>query len=1129
MNRTKFMCRITAFAAAAMLSASAFAQSTTQGALAGTVEDPTEAVIPSAAITVHNDGTNATIHLTADQSGYFKVPLLEPGTYTVTVVAPGFGEQTSKGVVVQVGQLTTVMPKLATGATETTVQVSSDAPMINTESPDASMVLNRAVVDNVPSNSRRWSSLALLTPGVTVDSSGYGLIQVRGISPLLNNVMIDGADDNQAYFAEERGRTREGYSTSPNAVREFAVNTGVYGAEYGRAAGGVINSVTRSGTNDFHGELFFSDVDRGFGAYQPGNVDATGKSLKPKDLRKIYGGSVGGPVLKNRLFWWYTYDQYAHIFPAIAKVGNYGNANGSTVGSFLEQPDAAGVTCSDTAGAVAIAPTTGLTHQALDLTVCALAYRLYAGNYANAVTGYNAGVQALLPDFGYVPRTGFQGVNTPKLDWQINSRNRASFVYHRLRWDSPGGVQTTSTANYARDAFGNDFVKLDYGVAKLTTQISNSISNEILYQYGRELNDESQQPYTAYTLNNLVAPGGSASGFTNGPGGTIPYISLSTAGGSQAAIGSPYYSYRTAYPDERKWQLEDTLYVTKGNHTIRMGVDFLHNTDLINTTPYYFGYYSYSNLANYFSDLGSKGGASTCNTTGSGTGTYGCFSSITQEFGTQTAFQLGTLDSAGFIQDNWKATPRLTLELGIRYDYEALPTPFANLTSATGTFVPYAGLTNKPSDKNTIGPRAGFAYDMTGNGTTVLRGGFGMYYGRIINATLGSTLFGSGSPNAQTYVSGTKPTATSVVFPYPEASGSVKPSSYFLAPNLQNPSAEEFDLMLQHQLGKGNVAQIQYMGALGHTLPNFLDVNLSPTLTNVTITIDQPASTGHGNGPLTPGSSFVVPTFTAYSNTSFSDITEVISNVNSSYNGLTVDVQNRGIHGLQYDVNYTWSHSLDYNQNASAGTSVNSWLSPYGDPRQNYGNSAFNVGNRVAGYLVYTVPKMHFDGNTSFLNYIAGGWTVSDNFQMQNGLPYSAQIGTGYNSTSALKSSWNGTSSVYFIPAIGINTYQVPRVIVDDARLQKSFLIREKYDLQINADLYNVANHQNYSPGASGNVNTTAYNFESSAGKEGANFGTLQYNPQLSPYSGFGSHSASNNSSFSYIPREFQVGAKLQF
>lgn len=179
-------------------------------------------------------------------------------------------------------------------------------------------------------------------------------------------------------------------------------------------------------------------------------------------------------------------------------------------------------------------------------------------------------------------------------------------------------MQTASTATYSIDALGTDFVKLDYGIAKLETQISQRLSNEVLYQYGRELNSEGQQPYSQYTLNNLVAKGASVTGASpNGPGGTIPYIALNTSIGFN--MGSPYYSYRISYPSERKWQLEDILYYQLGNHSLRMGGDFVHNADLLHQTPYYYGDYSYSSLVNFLSDVASKGGANqgTCNSSGS--------------------------------------------------------------------------------------------------------------------------------------------------------------------------------------------------------------------------------------------------------------------------------------------------------------------------------------------------------------------------------------------------------------------------------------------------------------------------------------------------------------------------------
>jgi hypothetical protein len=1126
------------------------AQSTTEGAIAGTVEDSTSAAVPNAAITIRNDGTNAEKHLVSDGSGYFIAPLLEPGTYTVTIDAAGFGKETEDHVTVQVGQLTTIRPLLKTGAETTTVNVSADAAVLNFESPDMTSVLTSTALTEIPVQNRRWSSLALTTPGVVADSSGFGLISVRGMSTLLNNIEIDGADDNQAYFSEERGRTREGYSTSANAVREFEVNTGVYSAQYGRAAGGVINSVTKSGTNQIHGDVIFNDLDKGFGAYTPGSISPTGAPLKPKDLRKIYGFSVGGPILKDKLFFFYTYDQLTHINPAISKANQY-NAVGTTPG-FLTQPDPTVTTCTvnTTTGAVTVTGATATASGALDTQVCALQYRLGLASYAAAANYYNAGVTALTTDLGIVPRAGYQEINTPKLDWQISSKERASFLFHRLRWDAPGDVQTTSSASYSLDAFGNDFVKLDYGVAKLESQLTSRISNEVLYQYSRELNDESQQPYSAYTTNNLVAPGGGAilGGLSNAPGGaTIPYIALDTSIGFN--MGSPYYSYRIAYPDERKWQAEDILYYQLGNHSLRMGMDFVHNYDILRQTPYYFGDYSYSNLANYLTDLATKGKSQgACNSAGSGVGFvagsgvvpavggYECYSSAFQDFGA-TKFNIATQDYAGFVQDNWKTSSRLTLELGLRYDIEVLPPINPGYSTAVGTFVPYAGITNVPSDKNNFGPRLGFAYDVYGTGNTVLRGGYGLYYGRILNGTVATVQFGTGSPVGQYGLASTKPSAgcttsaagvtsgcSAPIFPNPFAAGAgSKPSSFFLAPNLQNPAVHEFNLQLQQQVGQGTVLQFSYLGAMGRTLPNFLNVNLAPPEVTSYVQINGGPATGQLNAVPTFGTctaSATCPYPTGYINSNFTNITEVISNINSSYNGFVVEIQNRSFHGLQFDGNYTWSHSLDFNQNASSTTSTNNWLNPYAAARQNYGTSQFNVGNRFVGYALYNFPNFVKSGA---LKYVADGWTFNDTFQMQNGLPYSAIIGSGFNSAAALNSSYNGVNSVYYIPTIGINTYQAPRAIVDDMRLQKGFRFGDRYDLQLAADVYNIANHENFNVG---NVNNTAYNFGTSSGT----IGTTAANPvQLNYQATFGTKSGANNSGFLYTPREIQLGARLEF
>jgi Carboxypeptidase regulatory-like domain/TonB dependent receptor/TonB-dependent Receptor Plug Domain len=812
--RLSILCLALLSVAAFTGSTASYAQSTTQGAISGSVLDSSGAVIPGATITITNNATNFTVKLVADASGFFKAPLLEPGAYTVSIAAPSFANYRADNVVVVVGQDTGLEPRLAVASSSAEVIVTEQSPVMNLESPDFTATLNTQALQNVPINNRRWSSLAMTTPGVVSDSNGYGLVSIRGVSPLLNNVEIDGADDNQAFFSEERGRTREAYSTSGNAVREFAVNTGVYSAEYGRAAGGVLTSVPKSGTNQLHGEAYFFDRESNWAAYNdyttlttfnPATDSNVTSHLKSEDERKIYGFTMGGALIKDKLFWMYTYDQHTHVFPVVGTPDNPTNfyTNPAPLASF-----AAGESCNATTGVL-----TGTAATINDTNACTLAARQHvsynqaAYDWAALVNGSSAISNANYPtaaaitdlglnsDIGQVSRFGYQEINTPKLDWQINPKEHWSVLYHRLRWDSPGGVQTSASDQYARDTDGNDFVKLDYGLTTLTSLISNNLSNELLYQYGRELDDENQQPFTPYTESDLRVSSADT-----------PQVNIAASNAGFDA-GSPYYSYRVAYPYETKWQIGDVLYWNKGNHSIRMGVDLLHNYDLMNNTYQSNGAYSYTYLGNYMNDLlNFKNGVTPsatnnlgCNSKASQNGTgvtgdYPCYSTYYQGFG-NPVFAIATMDSGVFVQDNWKFSPRLTLELGLRWDHETLPSAVSSLTGN----LPYTGINNNPSDNMNFGPRVGFSYDLFGKGNTVLRGGYGLYYGRITNGNLEEVRLNTGSPSGQIDPEWKTTTAAAPVYPNTFTTGAAPtctpgstacPTSYFLSPNLKLPEVQ---------------------------------------------------------------------------------------------------------------------------------------------------------------------------------------------------------------------------------------------------------------------------------------------------------------------------------------------------
>ena len=277
------------------------AQSTTDGAIAGTVTDASGAAVPNASVTVTNKGTNLSQGVATDESGYFRAAKLQPGSYTMKVEAPGLAPFTAENVIVQIGSVTEVPAKLNVASAGATVLVSAELPQVNTTSAEFAPTLDQTAINNLPINNGRWSSFALLTPGAVNDASGFGLISFRGMSTLLNNSTVDGGDNNQAFFSEERGRTRIGYTIPKAAVQEFQVNTSNYSSEYGRAAGAVINTVTKTGSNQFHGEAYFYDRDNEWGATNPFTRLTTQTSpgvftsapYKPKDVRKIWGGGIG--------------------------------------------------------------------------------------------------------------------------------------------------------------------------------------------------------------------------------------------------------------------------------------------------------------------------------------------------------------------------------------------------------------------------------------------------------------------------------------------------------------------------------------------------------------------------------------------------------------------------------------------------------------------------------------------------------------------------------------------------------------------------------------------------------------------------------------------------------------------
>jgi hypothetical protein len=1116
------------------------AQSTTDGAIGGTVFDASGAVVPGATVVVHNNGTNAEQTQTTDPAGFYRALKLEPAVYTVTVTATGFETFKAEQVIVTVGSLTNVSPHLTVGATTQTVSVTGVAPQINTTSADFTSTLNQTAIANLPIQRARWSAFSQLTPGVVQDSNGYGLLSFRGVSTLLNNVTIDGADDNQAFFSEQRGRTRISYSDSEESVQEFQVNTSNYSAEYGRSAGGVVNTVTKSGTNQLHGDVSYKNRENNWAARNPfttlTELTAAGGNAtypsKPQDYWDIEAGSVGGPIKKDKLFFFISYDNFYRKFP--------GDAVASNPGAFFAAPvtaaalSGAGGTCTaannTSPGALSanITSTNAIFGGNSNLYTatkgaCAIAGIVVQGtanpvSYATGYNDYNTGLNNFITNnLGSAPRTGKQNIIFPKLGWQINEKNRASFEVNRMRWTSPYGVQTQVTDNYSvGSAFGNDNVSDTWGVAKLGTTFSPNVINELRYQIGRDFEWESAPPQDPYETNEMfTTTAGSTTypswvSYTN-PFGVATYASVT--GG--ISLGTAYYDLRYDYPNELRNQVADTVTWTHNNHSVKFGGDINHVKDLLSNIFQQNGSFSYSGgisalLEDIYSPPACSGHPCASN-----------YSSFAQGFGT-LAFTIPTNDIAFFIQDDWKVLPRLSFSYGLRWEYEQMPKPFFPNPAVPAT-------TTVPNAKKDFGPRFGFAYDVFGDGKTAVRGGFGMYYGRIMNAQIFSVLTQSGLlvngvPTGQPSYSFTSAAKGGPYFPEVDATApttAAAPAIMYFNPHYKNPQVDEVDFSIDRNVGWNTVINVSYIASFGHFLPQTTDDNIALGTNAAGAGSTLTYSVGAG-GPLS-GTTFTTPFYAYRPNANYTQMLDLFG-VSSNYNALVVQATHRMSHSVQFNANFTWAHALDADSSTIGSTTLTAssgynMLYPNNISAE-YGNSNLDVPRRFVLSMVADSP-WHVHGP---LRYLADGWEFAPIYEAQDGLPYSATISGTAPGTLGSGGGFNGSDGVFRLPSR--NNYRESPLQDFDFRLAKSFRIKEKINLQLTADVFNVFNHYNVQT-----ETTEAYSLSTSGtvvDSSGATDSCSAATPCMSAYSPFRSVTAANNTYQNWV-RQIQIGAKLSF
>ncbi|MBZ5554727.1 MAG: TonB-dependent receptor [Acidobacteriia bacterium] len=1004
---------------AGLMTSTLWAQGQGTGSIEGVISDTTGAVMPGVKVVVRNLGTNAIRELMTDGSGHYRADLLPPGEYEVTATMTGFATAKIERLTLVVGSSHAADLKMQVAGGQVTVEVTSEAAVTDPERIEMTSTVGERAVQDLPINGRRWENFVLLTPGVTPDGD-YGLVSYRGVSGLYNNNSIDGADNNQAFFSEARGRTRISYTISQAAVKEFQVGLSNFSAEFGRAAGGTVNAVTKSGTNDIHGEGFYFLRDGSFMAKNP-RVNAlstlTEDQKKPPERRQQFGGSVGGPLVKDKVFFFANYDQQKRHFPGF------------------------------------VIPDTPY-----NLVAC-------------TVPGCAATIAFLNTQSGLFERSGDNYVLLGKLDWMINQNNTLTSAYNFQKWNSPNGIQTQSTITVSPSANGLDRVRTDMLNLRLTSVLTANTVNEFRFQFGRDF--ESQIP--------------------NSPGPSVSFT-----GG--ISTGMPNYLPRAAYPNEKRFQFADNYSFIHGNHSFKAGADINYVRELQINLYNGGGTYSYTSLNNLASDCPAQ--ASGCVPVSSGATTGKHYSNFQQAFdltGQNGLLFFPTTDWNLYLQDNYRFRPSFTLYFGIRYEYSQLPQP----TNGNSAF-PLTQTFNK--DTNNFGPRFGFSWDVGGTHKTVLRGGYGMYYGRTSNSAIANGLLNNGIVNSSYYITPTSP--VSPVFPNvltgpPSGAAASTQTINEFAPDYVRPVIHSVDLVLERELSHGVTVSGSYLMSRGQRLPTFRDTNL-PTPTG-TITYTLPDGSAQGPFPVYLGSR---------PNSGAGAIIMTESVLNSSYNAFVMNISKRMSHGVQLQSNFTIAKAIDNGQ--SSQTNFASYSQQF-DPNNlslEKGLSRFDVRKRwVTNFIL--APSVSRYTDNAFVKAVFNDWQFGGIMTFSDGKPQTATISGGLSGTT-VTSTTNGTGGSYRVPFVAPGSYTGTGQATVDMRFTRTFKVSEKAKFQFIWEGFNLFNRVNY----------TSFNLiqfqTGTVQKTGTNFVL-----PLAPYSKQAFLAPINVGNTIFGPREFQMGLKF--
>lgn len=1018
------------------ISISSFAQNAISGgSLSGRATDASGAVVKGASVRLTNEGTGVEQTVTTNGSGIYSFPSLRVGRYRLRIDLQGFRPLEVHNLVIEVGQTANQDIQLQVGAATAEMSVTAEGPLLTPTESSASTVVDQKLIDELPLSGRRYTDFVLLTPNANADGE-FGLVSMGGQqggsdSGYANGngsnfFTVDGASASSNYFGEARGRTRVPYVFGEQSIQEFQVSDNPYNASYGGGGSGFVNTVTKSGTEKFHGDGFYYNRNSGVGNANDA-VDKEAGYPRPLDILQQFGGDLGGPLVHRKAWFYFDYEQQRRKEPiSIVIPGDTGldvTSFGVPTGTALPAPNGVFPAPAN------FIPPSPFSYSALSPSEQAT----YLQGVSNVLYAINSNLNL---------RKRFANSLTffPKVDWQLTNADRLTFVYNYNKFLSPGGEYTFTPVNYAGDSYlANNFVRDHHATVHWTHTFSPTVLNDVHISYVRD--DQLSTP------SNLISP-------------TLPQVELFEP--QFMILGNA--SYAVSENKEYQWQINDQLTWVTGRHTLNFGFDFdrTHVTDFYKGN--FFGSYTFFNLESF---------------------ALGQYDTFSQNVG--NPFFPFTFPYYGFyVQDKFQATKRLTLDLGLREDFQIYPQPQANTT--LGSVI--AHLTGQfPNQYQRLSPRFGFAWQPIER--SVFRGGFGVFHEIFDAINYENSVTGNGLPSRiastfQFYNPAVAPNAQTPGFPDALPSSapvfSSAPNLSVVSSNFQVPYILESNLEFEHQLSPNTTLTLGTMWTHGTHLiaSSAYDMNLCPPqgLTGTacpvlgTTTYTSPSGAtvtlpNLDNFLLTEGA--LVPSFSG-------QIDSLISPGNNNYNSLYVRFQQRNFHGLSTLFSYTWSHNLQTNLDFNDQFN-------FGDT---FGSSLLDQRHRISLGGFYTPDTSGL--TRGFTRSLLSDWTVSTVMQFSSGRPYTALLdcsatasGDYVNNSAANESSGNtaggipGSSSPCGPdPFAGFNSFYGPWTEEIDMGLSRAFRIHETQRLTLTAQVFNLANHPNYFVQDGSGINNSA-------------------------------------------------------